>query len=442
MQVSVFTLFTWVAASASYAQTLQPAGNGQAFGHSQPGLVMHHVIATTGSYPSPTIASPDGIGTVHLHAGNEPAYGEPSLQGQLVVKSSFENLFNLVGTTYGGDGVTNFALPDLGGRFAVSTGTPDWGDSPLLPGQVFGNPLSQLTLASLPEHRHTLGDGSMLTTYAGQGQPLSKLSPSMPLTYMIAVQGYFPSVIAFPMIGMVRLFAGNFAPAGWLPADGRLLDVDEYETLFQVIGTTYGGDGTTNFALPDLRGRVAVGAGQGAGLNLLPGQYTGAPEVSLGISKLPQHVHSLLDGSDSTNPAGGSEEYSNLQPSLGIKYLIALTGLYPDYENIAFDPQTPALGEVIAFAGINVPNGTAECAGQLLPIVQNLALFSLLGTAYGGDGIVSFALPNLRGRVPIGVGNGYTVGQVVGSATNALTTSTMASHTHEITPVIFDDGFE
>jgi microcystin-dependent protein len=157
---------------------------------------------------------------------------------------------------------------------------------------------------------------------------------------------------------------------------------------------------------------------------------------------LPQHVHSLLDGSDSTNPAGGSEEYSNLQPSLGIKYLIALTGLYPDYENIAFDPQTPALGEVIAFAGINVPNGTAECAGQLLPIVQNLALFSLLGTAYGGDGIVSFALPNLRGRVPIGVGNGYTVGQVVGSATNALTTSTMASHTHEITPVIFDDGFE
>lgn len=97
----------------------------------------------------------------------------------------------------------------------------------------------------------------------------------------------------------------------------------------------------------------------------------------------------------------------------------------------------PFIGQITVFPYSFAPKGWADCAGQLLPIAQNTALFSLLGTYYGGDGRVTFALPDLRGRVPIGIGQNpggsdYSIGEMTGVETVTLTTATMPQHTHSM----------
>ena len=130
-----------------------------------------------------------------------------------------------------------------------------------------------------------------------------------------------PASAADCLLGEIRMFAGNFAPIGYLPADGRLVSIAEQTALFSVLGTTYGGDGRTNFALPDLRGRVPIGAGQGPGLNAVP----------LGLGS----------GSEWTQPRAGQAAAGNgatvglpvpistMQPSTAINYMICVNGNYP-----------------------------------------------------------------------------------------------------------------
>jgi microcystin-dependent protein len=160
-----------------------------------------------------------------------------------------------------------------------------------------------------------------------------------------------------PFVGEIRMFAGNFAPAGWLFCDGSLLPISEYETLFQLIGTTYGGDGQATFALPDLRSRVPVHAGNGVVL----AETGGVEAVTLTVSQIPAHTHTVgAGGSGNTQdptgavvaqsaatvyypgapglnamlpatlqPAGGSQPHSNMQPYLGINFIISLFGIFP-----------------------------------------------------------------------------------------------------------------
>src|SRR3989442_10846657 len=96
-----------------------------------------------------------------------------------------------------------------------------------------------------------------------------------------------------PFVGEIRMFAGNFAPAGWMFCDGQLLPISENETLFNLIGTTYGGDGQSTFALPDLRGRVPLHMGQGAGLsnNYILAETGGVEQVTLTTAQMPAHTH-------------------------------------------------------------------------------------------------------------------------------------------------------
>mmetsp|Transcript_9281 Transcript_9281/g.23002 ORF Transcript_9281/g.23002 Transcript_9281/m.23002 type:complete len:281 (-) Transcript_9281:356-1198(-) len=98
-----------------------------------------------------------------------------------------------------------------------------------------------------------------------------------------------------PMIGEIRMFAGNFEPRGWAFCDGRLLAISEYDTLFVLIGTTYGGDGQTTFALPDLRGRFPIGEGQGPGLstNINAGELSGQTTKTLMMTEMPAHTHTM-----------------------------------------------------------------------------------------------------------------------------------------------------
>ena len=171
--------------------------------------------------------------------------------------------------------------------------------------------------------------------------------------------------MAEPFIGEIRMFAGNFPPRGWAFCDGALLPISSNSALFSIVGTIYGGDGRTNFALPDLRGRAPMHAGSGPGLsrrNL--GERGGASEVALTESQMAAHSHPVLAMDTSpqfANPEGKSlargaqgalpysteapsvdmssgmvksrfgpgEAHNNLQPLLAINFIIALEGLYP-----------------------------------------------------------------------------------------------------------------
>lgn len=168
--------------------------------------------------------------------------------------------------------------------------------------------------------------------------------------------------MATPFIGQITLFAGNFAPRGWAFCQGQLLPINQNAALFSLLGVTYGGNGTTNFALPDLRGRAPIGMGQGPGLgNYVQGQVGGVESVTLLSTQMPQHTHSLVAtsalptvadptgamlptgysrvyGTSATNVAmapqsigitGGSQPHENRPPYLAMNYIIALEGIYP-----------------------------------------------------------------------------------------------------------------
>ena len=166
-----------------------------------------------------------------------------------------------------------------------------------------------------------------------------------------------------PYLGEIRIFGGNFAPLGWAFCAGQLLPIAQYDALFSLLGTTYGGDGQTTFGLPDLRGRAPIHAGQGPGLtNRTPGEMGGSEATTLTQAQLPAHTHVPLaspDAGTSTGPTdgvwaasstgdkqyaaapdtamnpatisatGGNQPHENRQPFLAANFIIALEGIYP-----------------------------------------------------------------------------------------------------------------
>ncbi|MEM9059363.1 MAG: tail fiber protein [Pseudomonadota bacterium] len=171
-----------------------------------------------------------------------------------------------------------------------------------------------------------------------------------------------------PFIGEIRIFGGNFAPRSFAFCNGQLLPISQNTALFSILGTIYGGDGRSTFALPDLRGRAAIGSGRGPGLSEQRlGQKTGADGITLAPSQIPPHTHQMVgsstsveDGeadptgrllgsseeedegltyhgpqglqnfaSDALSNTGDSQPHSNMQPFIAVNYIIALQGLYP-----------------------------------------------------------------------------------------------------------------
>ncbi len=164
--------------------------------------------------------------------------------------------------------------------------------------------------------------------------------------------------MAQPYVGEIRMFAGNFSPAGWASCNGQLLPISENETLFQLIGTTYGGDGEETFALPNLQSRIPIHQGNG----FILAETGGAEEITLTTNQIPSHTHPLLVNpgagtsnsptdhvlaasptldmyretnpsvalaANMVNPTGGSQPHTNLQPYLVINFIISLFGLFP-----------------------------------------------------------------------------------------------------------------
>ena len=164
--------------------------------------------------------------------------------------------------------------------------------------------------------------------------------------------------MAQPYVGEIRIFAGNFAPAGWMFCEGQLLPISEYETLFNLIGTTYGGDGQSTFALPDLRGRIPLHQGN----SFILAETGGEEEVTLTVQQIPVHSHAAIGSSDTAGSqtptnlilgatqaqtyynladnaglmspltigqTGGSQPHTNFQPYLCVDFIISLFGIFP-----------------------------------------------------------------------------------------------------------------
>lgn len=136
-------------------------------------------------------------------------------------------------------------------------------------------------------------------------------------------------------IGAIKLFAGNYAPDGWFYCWGQLLPIQQYAALYSILGTTYGGDARTNFALPDLRGRVPVGAGQSPtlGSNHQLGERWGSESVTLVPGNLPLKASAGVDAGTGTTQfstlPGPASPVAVSQPSLGLNYIICWNGIYP-----------------------------------------------------------------------------------------------------------------
>lgn len=166
-----------------------------------------------------------------------------------------------------------------------------------------------------------------------------------------------------PFVGEIRMFGGNFAPAGWAFCQGQLMAISENDTLFTLIGTTYGGDGQETFGMPDLQGRIPLHSGTGSdGITYTLGEKGGVETVTLTVQQIPVHTHPLIASTNLANdanplnnvlaeassadpyatfpptiamapqsvtPVGGSQPHENIQPYLCISFIISLFGVFP-----------------------------------------------------------------------------------------------------------------
>jgi microcystin-dependent protein len=340
------------------------------------------------------------LGEIRMFGGNFAPLGWALCQGQQLAISENDALFNLIGTTYGGDGQSTFALPNLASRLPMHLG------SGFILGQMGGEETVTLSTKQVPVHTHpvmastatgaqtspaanVLASSSSVKLYngntpnqsladktiepAGGGQPHDNMQPFLAINFIIALEGIYPSPSSGgpsdddQYIAEIRNFPFGYPPVGWAECNGQLLAISHNTALFALLGTTYGGDGKTTFALPNLMGSAPMQQGQGQGLSLRDlGEVGGEPTVTLIASEMPVHNHGLeafagrgvnsnladstvtLSSSqgnfvyDTTTPQspahmdpgtlipmGGSQPHNNLQPCLTSDFCIATQGIFP-----------------------------------------------------------------------------------------------------------------
>lgn len=424
-------------------------------------------------------------------------------EGQLLNVTEHQALFGLLGNTFGGDGITTFGIPDLRGR--VVRGFSETYHF----GSHFGQEKVALNLENMPRHNHLVRacnvNGDRITpensffgianeleverlmytgtnlpisihpdtvAFSGEGHSHNNLQPFIALQFCIACNGDYPNDglkdegvhMSKADVGEIRMFGGNFAPANWMLCEGQVLSISDHMELYAEIGITYGGDGVTTFALPDMRGRVPLNIGKGEGeshfYNL--GDRGGEERVELKVDELPKHKHdfradtskatestpegeklsSLEDfnlylkqspqvkvvamADKSLSECGQSESHKNVQPSLCINFIICVkeTTLASNHY----------IGEIriFSFAESKTPRGWKACDGSLLEISEATALYSIIGNYYGGDGRVTVQLPDMRDRIPMHKKENSYVGHREGIDAIVLTMEQMPAHRHKL----------
>ena len=228
-----------------------------------------------------------------------------------------------------------------------------------------------------------------------------------------------------PFVGQVVLYAFKFAPPGWTPCEGQLLPISQYVALFSLLGIAYGGDGKTTFGLPDYRGLAPEGMQYCIALQgLYPGSPPTSPPCAGEVALLPYFQRIPEGWLSCTGQLMSVSESANLFQVLGTRFggdgqttfgLPNLTNTPPpgvdDFSSLYFIFTFGNIGSPGALLATvqllpfeSAPAGWSTCEGQLLPVNQNQALFSLLGTTFGGNGQMTFGLPDLRNvTVPAGM---------------------------------------
>ncbi len=415
-----------------------PAGGGQPYSTWQPALELNYLIRRNGLYPSTggSVAIHEHIGKIVLFAGNFAPASWLFCHGQLLPISDNDVLFSLLDTTYGGNGMTTFALPDLRSRAVRGIGQGAGIPSVDL-GEQSGFSQRSLITPQLPAHSHALPlpyggiSGSNVSNF-----PLSNDQPYVGIRSLIIIGGNAPSGPK-PFQGQMTFFAGDFAPSGTAESSGQVLTTNQYPVLYSLLGTNYGWNGSNAFALPDMRGRVPMGIGQGPGLSARSlAQKVGAASMMMAPSQLPAHQHAMPGVpplAPFTGFTGSNQPLSLVQPSLALRFLIATNGEVP---SPSVEATNTMLGEIQLFAGTTVPSGWASCDGQVLNIATHPALFGVISNFYGGNGVTTFALPDLRGRIPVGSPTGQP-GAAYGVEEFVLTEAQMPSHNHSVPALEF-----
>ena len=408
----------------AWAAPTGSSGSGTAIDVAQPTLGLNWVICVSGVFPfrgEPADGTSENaiFSEIRCMAFNASMTGWLPCDGRIINISANTALYSLLGTNFGGDAHTTFALPDLRGRVPVGM------ENAAAIGQKGGQDQLTLTTSNLPAHAHT-GPGG-LTSSTGNGTAFDKQQPYLKLNVCVEAYGVYDS------IGWVRIFACNFAPSGFFPCAGGTAATADFEFLFNKIGTSFGGNGTTTFGLPDLRGRSLLGIGTGTGLSPRSfGDSFGAATHTLTTNELAAHTHTLF--TSNTGSVGNGAAFDKMQPYLGLNHGIATSGIYLGSSD------SPALGEVRFFAAVNIPSsGYLPCDGRLVFKSGNSGLFSLLGTDFGGNGANNFALPDLRGRCAADLGDAgsgggtRTIANQWGAETLTLQLANLPAHTHDYT---------
>ncbi len=418
-----------LAADTAWATT-GTTGTGASFDNRQPSLAIRYIICTQGFFPGSGDGSitssnrADGyLGEIRAVAYDFAPQGWVFCEGQELGIFANIALFSLMGDTFGGDGISTFRLPDLRGRVPIGAG-----QGPGLPeyflGGTNGSAQTALTVSNLPAHTHSVPGGNTAST--GNGVPLDNLQPSRGLNFFIGANSD------------ILIAVYNFQPDGYALCDGRTLPITGNEMLFGKIGTNYGGNGTTNFKIPDLRGRAVINEGQGMGLSAyVRGQASGIVSNTVSVGQMPAHTHTITGGN--TGSTGGTNAVlDNRQPTLGFKWLISFTGIYPTPGSEI--GQWPSIGEIRIIAGTTLeepnPNDYRPLDGTLYdPNVDN-TLFNLITTTYGGNGTTTFAVPDMRSRVAVAASTTLAIGTNFGQETITLTITNLPAHAHELAPEI------
>jgi len=171
-------------------------------------------------------------------------------------------------------------------------------------------------------------------------------------------------------LGEIRLFGGNFAPVGWLACNGTLLSIAQYEALFTLLGTQFGGDGITTFAIPDLRGRIAVGSGQinNNGTNYVLAQAAGTPNITLLVSNIPSHTHMVMavnTAATTGDPTNNMMAQTNGDNNTG-------TQPYPDvnlYTTLPLPSGGTSVPNALMDPGVITPTGNTQPHDNMMPYV-------------------------------------------------------------------------
>jgi microcystin-dependent protein len=263
-----------------------------------------------------------------------------------------------------------------------------------------------------------------------------------------------------PYRGEIRYFAFHFAPKKWAHCDGQLLAITENQALFAILGNTFGGNGQTTFALPDLRGRTMLHAGNGHNLNTRGGEA----KHKLSIAEMPLHTHGAMASSANKNAStpegnfwpvdksynklsnaklniaalgntGNGDGHDNLAPFVSMNACICLDGDFPTQDDLEPEGFIGSIVPMIFSNSAQRLHNWLPCNGQELLVAQFQKLFAIIGYHYGGNGKDKFRLPDLRGRAPIGHGMGegltnYHLGDTAGVENVTLAQEQLPKHTH------------